>query len=386
MHILMLFSTAIPPCDGIASHVVGLAKRLRARGYNITLMTRGSWRGKLEFVYEGFKVVKVPFYPLYPFHVQFHSLFVKKAIKALNPQPDLIHLHSPLVPLLPKKWPIVTTFHTPMLVDTAHIENSGIKTFLIKLMGKTISYRIEKKLLSISNVIIAVSQGVADELKTFYKFTNNLYVIPNMVDIAFYKPTTYFPNEKRLLYIGRLSYRKGLFEIIKSAGPVVQRYPEVKYILVGSGPLKKDLYKLVKKNGLNSHFEFCGEITDSSRIRNYYQEATAVLIPSYYESGPITLLESMACGKAVVTTATGLAKGLIEDGENAILIKPKSVEVLSEATMKLLSSEELCKKLGDAARRTIVEKMDVERNTDKIEEVYHHAIENFKKNKDVKKD
>jgi glycosyltransferase involved in cell wall biosynthesis len=335
----------------------------------------------MEFEYDGFRVVKVPFYPLYPFHVHFHGLFVKKAVEALNPQPDLVHLHSPLVPPLLKKWPIVTTFHTPMLIDTAYVESLGIRTFLVKLMGKTTSYWIEKKLLNISDAVITVSEGVADELNIYYGYTDHIYSILNVVDVEFYKPAVHFSNEKKMLYVGRLAYRKGLFEIVNSARYVVKKCPDVKYVLVGSGPLESDLRKLVDNLGLTPHFEFYGEIRDPTKILLFYQEAWAILIPSYYESGPLTLLEAMSCGKAVITTATGLAKELVKDRVNALLVKPKSVDDLVETTVKLLSSEELCKRLGEAARKTTVEKINAESNTDKVEEVYNYAIERFKETK-----
>jgi len=380
MNILMLLSTDIPVCDGIASHVLGLAKRLRTRGYSITLMTRGDWQGIREFEYEGFRTIKVPFYTFYPFHVYFHGLFVREAIEALTPQPDLIHLHSPLVPAVPKKWPIVTTFHTPMLVDTGYVENIGLRTFLIKLMGKTTSYWLEKKLLNISDAVITVSQGVADELRSYYGFSGtHLYLITNVVDTEFYKPDTHSTKEKKLLYVGRLAYRKGLFEIVKSASIVVKAYPDVKYVIVGSGPLENKIRKMVDRDNISLNFEFCGEIRDSSKIVQYYQNAYAVLFPSYYEGCPIALLEAMACGKPVISTNASFTKGILEDGLNAILIKPKSAEELAKATIKLLSSEELCKSLGEAARKTAVEKMNPDLNTNKVEEVYKYAIDKFKK-------
>jgi len=380
MRVLMFFSTDIPVCDGIAAHVVGLAKRLRSRGYNITLMTRGSWHGIQEFEYIGFKVIKIPFYPFYPFHVYFHGLFVRKAIKALSPQPDLIHLHSPLVPSLPNKWPIVTTFHTPMLIDTSYVENVGLKTVLIKLMGKTTSYWIENGLLKISDAVIAVSDGVAEEIRHWYGFKgNNLYTVPNIVDSNFFKPANYAITKKKLLYIGRLAYRKGLFEIVHSAENVVKRHSDVKYVLVGSGPLEKDLRKLVKRLNLHAHVEFYGEVRDPNKILHLYQNAWSVLIPSYYESGPLTLLEAMACGKAVITTETGLAKGLVQNGLNGLLIKPKSIEELSEATNRLLSTNKLCNNLGKAARKSILREMNEESNTNSIEKIYNLAIDKFNK-------
>jgi glycosyltransferase involved in cell wall biosynthesis len=100
----------------------------------------------------------------------------------------------------------------------------------------------------------------------------------------------------------------------------------------------------------------------------------------------MTLLEAMACGKPIVSTYANFTKGLLENKKNALLVTPKSSVELAEATITLLSSEELCKSLGEAARKTILEKMDRESNTNKVEEVYKYAIEKFKRNKDVKKD
>lgn len=374
----MLFSTDIPPCEGVASHVVDLAKRLKKRGHRIVLMTRSNRWGKVEFEYEGFRVIKVPFYPLYPFHVYCHGCFVLRGIKSLSPQPDLVHLHSPLTPPLPKKWPLVTTFHTSVLVDSTYVENLGLRTLLMKLMGKTTSYWIEKKLLDISDSVITVSQGVGDELRSFYGYRRPLYLLPNVVDTDFYKPSTFNQKKKKLLYIGRLGYRKGLFEIVESAKSVIKDFPDVKYIIVGSGPLRDNVKRAINNNGLGQNFEFCGEIRDNNRILQYYQDAYAVLIPSYYEGLPMVLLEAMACGKPIITTNANFSKGIIENGINALLIEPKSAQGLEKATMKLLSSEELCRSLGRAARKTAVETMDLEANTDKVEEVYELALREWR--------
>lgn len=376
MHILSIFSTDV--FYGIASHVIGLAKRLHERGYKITLMTRGHSHGLVELNVEGFRLIRVPFYPFYPLHVHFHGYFVRRVIEFLSPKPDLIHLHSPLVPPVSKKWPIVTTFHTPMLADSSYIERLGIKTSLMKLMGRTTSYHIEKRLLKISDAIITVSEMVADELRRYYRYpSDNLYPILNVVDIEFYSPSHLSPTKKNLLYIGRLGYRKGLFELIRSAKKVCEKHPDVKYILVGSGPLETTLRNEIQRLDLSANFKFCGVTRNSGEILDYYRQAYAVMLPSYYEGFPMVLAESMACGKPVVTTTAGFGKGILKNGLNALLVTPKSSEELAKATLKLLSSQELCRKLGEEARKTAVRKLNPKTNTDKVERVYEIAINNW---------
>ena len=126
MHIVMIFSTQLQAVDGIAHHVRGLAERLRCRGHQVTLVTRGGRQRLRRSRHQGFTLVEVPFVPLYPCHVYLHGAFMCRPLVNLWPPPDIVHLHTPLVPPVPRLWPIVTTFHTPMLVDTAYVENIGL--------------------------------------------------------------------------------------------------------------------------------------------------------------------------------------------------------------------------------------------------------------------
>jgi glycosyltransferase involved in cell wall biosynthesis len=378
MNIVMLFSTKIPVCEGIGSHVLSLAKRLRNRGHNITLMTRGDHRGNKELEFEGFRVVKVCFYPLYPFHVHLHRLAVEKALQNLGFVPDLVHLHTPLVPSLPKNWPLVTTFHSPMLTTTASLESVGFRASLIKLMGKTTSYHMEKKLLNNSDAIITVSYGVADELREHYGIgPERLEPILNSIDTAFFQPGGGREGPRSLLFVGRLDYGKGLFDLIQSAVPVVQAWPEIRYVIVGAGPLGDQLKKLVDESGLTNNFHFRGVIHDRQEIRQCYQEAYAVLLPTHYEGMPMVMLEAMACGKPLITTKASFSKGVLEDGANALLVTPKAPEELAEACLRLLSDPDLALKLGGKALATVMEHMDDEKNTEKVLQVYQRAVEKF---------
>ncbi len=383
LRIVMLFSTPIPVSEGIGSHVLGLAKRLRERGHNITFMTRGNHRGTQEIKYEGFRIVKVTFWPLYPFHVFFHRVPVVKALKNLDPQPDIIHLHSPLVPSLPRKWPTVTTFHSPMLTTTASLENAGLKSGLIKLMGKTTSYRVEKSLLKHSDAIVAVSHGVLSELQQYYGLKTNprLFTISNSIDTTFFTPGAGSGGEKSLLFVGRLDYGKGLFDLVKSASRVIKDFPGVKYNLVGEGPLEEPLKELAHGLGIENNIVFPGVVHDRYRILHYYQNAYVVIIPSYYESFSIVMHEAMACGKAIITTKASFTKGILDNGENALLVNPKSPDELAEATINLLANGELCRKLGENARKTVVDKMDSDKQTDDVLKVYRYAVEQFHKSK-----
>jgi len=379
MNILMLISAPIPSCEGIVPHVLGLGKQLRQRGHEVTLMTRGGMKGQEEINHEGFSIIKVPFLPLYPLHVIMHRYNVLRALDNLKFKPDIVHLHTPLVPYLPKKWPLVTTFHTPMLSDTASVEDYGIRSRLIKIIGKTTSFWVEKELLRNSDCIITVSYAVADELRKYYHYEgDNLFPILNAVDTSFFKPGTPAESSPYLLYIGRMDFRKGLFDLIASARIVADKFREVSYYLVGNGPLEEPLKKAVKEAGLGKNIKFCGVVHDRQTILKYYQEARAIIIPSHYEGLPMVMIEAMACGKPLICTNASFSKGILEDGKNALLVNPKSPAELAAATIRLLSDDKLCRDLGVAARKTAEAKFGAEVQADQVLEVYRLARERFK--------
>jgi len=374
MNILMLTSVSLPPQDGIGRHVMTLAERLRGRGHRVSVMTRGKMGQTGESTVDGIRLFRVPFYPIYPLHVHAHGFFVRRAILSLSPPPDLLHLHSPLVPPVEKAFPVVTTFHSASYVTFARAAKGDVSDRLRQWMGRTVSTRLEKRLLRTSDAAITVHEGVREDFRKYYSDRHELQVIPNTVDTDFFRPPASPPREKVLLYAGRLDYRKGLLELVAAAPAVISRHPEVRFVLVGAGPFRARLEQEVEKRGLTARFSFLGGITDPAAILGHYQESYAVVHPSYAEGNPLTVLEAMACGRPVIAAASGFEQGLLEDGTNALLVRPGSPDELAAATLRLLDSPELALRVGQAARKKAVEVSDIRAATDRVEEVYGRAM------------
>lgn len=377
MNILMILAVPLPPSDGIGSHALGLAGRLRSRGHTVTFITRGKSKKLEELVWDGFRIVRVPFPRFHPLRVQVHGRRVERTIHSLSPPADLIHCHSPLVSPFSRKFPLVTTFHSAGYTDFSFTAEKSVPDTLRKLMARTINYRLEKRLLSLTLEVILVHERVLGHFKKYYDDTRNYHVIPNVVDTNFFKPSPAPVPAKNLLYVGRLDYRKGLHDIVLSARTVVDRFPEVKYVLIGQGPFRKRLEKEVRKTGLTEHFVWKGEIKDPRVILSHYQEASAVLLPSYTEGSPMVMWEAMACGKPLIAAASGFEKGILEDGRDSLLVRPGSFPALATAALRVLSSPEIAGNLGREARKKAVARMDLEANTDKVEEVYRLAAEKY---------
>ncbi len=366
MRIAMLISTPFPPEEGIGNHVYNVSKKLIERGYEVTVMTRGSLKTTQIHTLDGIRVIKVPYIPIYPFHVNIHGFFVNRLFKSLENEFDIVHIHTPLTPVIKTDLPILVTFHSPMIIGTKYMELIDLKSWAAKIMAHLVSYTLELKLIKRANIMTAVSNHVAYELERYYNVSHDMIrVIGNGVDEKKFVPSKH-RNENYILYVGRLSHGKGLLDLIECARNVCKHYKDVSFYLVGKGDLENMLKEKVKSYGLQGRIFFLGHIKHEKLIQ-LYQNAILLVIPSYYESGPLVLLEAMSCGIPVVSTPVGIAPEIIKNNENGILIPHKK---MAEAISVLIEDGKLRRKLGNNARKTIERKYTWNSVTDRVEECY----------------
>jgi len=373
MHICIVFSTPFPPREGIGNYVYGLSTKLIEKGHKVTVITRGSWNKTQREVIDGIDVIKAPFIPIYPFYIHVHGMFVNKIFKSLESQIDVVHIHTPLSPLIQTSLPIVTTIHTSILTNIRSIEVADPRSMIERIMGRFVSYPIELKLLKRSDMITTVSHHVAQELREYGVNPNEVTVIGNGVDETIFTPIKNKTEDRYILYTGRLGYRKGLFDLIDCGKYICEKYPDVTFVIPGKGALLGKLQKRVEEIDLQERFKFLGYV-DRERLINLYQNATIHVIPSHYEGLPTVLLEAMACGLPVVATAVSGNLDVLSHGENGILISPKKPKEMADAVSMLLDDDEMRRILGKAARRTIEERYTWDRTCQKILKVYRGVL------------
>lgn len=366
MRICMVMSTPFPPEEGIGYHVYNLSKKLIERGHEIIVITRSSLKTKTDPV-DDIKVIRVTFIPFYPFHVNIHRFFVNRLFKSIEKEFDIVHIHTPLSPLIKTSLPIVSTIHTSMIEDARHIEIVDLKSVGIKVLTRLVSYPLVSRLIENSKVVTTVSNSVAHELKKYYGL-DNAVVVGNGVDEKIFIPAKEKSEENYILYVGRLSYRKGLFDLLKCAEQICQDY-DVKFVLVGKGELEGKLKKKIKEEGLQDKVVLLGHI-EHKKLIHLYQNSMIFVLPSHYEGLPTVLLEAMSCGLPLVATAVSGCVYVIKHEYNGLLVPPRSPMKMAEAIAILLEDEKLRKKLGENARKIIEEKYTWGLVTDKVENCY----------------
>ena len=367
----MIISTPFPPEDGIGYHVYNLSKKLMERGHDITLITRGSFRKIETSNFEGIKIIKVFYVPIYPFHVHIHGFFVNRVLKEIGKNIDIIHVHTPLSPVIKTSLPVVNTIHSSITVAIKQMEKVNLRSQMAILYGKLFSYRLIGDLIKNSTVTTTVSNSMVQELKDDFQF-HNAYIVSNGVDHKKLFPLCEKSGNSYILYVGRLSYGKGLLELIDAAKYILKKY-RVKFVIVGKGELETIVRRKVKENELENDILVTGYM-NLDEIIKLYQHAGIFVMPSRHESGPLTVLEAMSCGKPVIATSVGIVPEVIENMHNGIIIPPNSSNELAKSIAMLLMDEQLKERLGKNARITVEKDYTWDVVADNVEKCYQKAL------------
>jgi len=356
MKVCMVISTPFPPKEGIGYYTYNLSKKLIEKGHEIVVITRGSWNKTQKQVFDGIEIIRTPFIPIYPFYLRLHRMFVKKVFKSLESQVDIVHIHTPLPPLIKTSQPILLTIHTPMLADNSYIKLRSFYSFLTKISARFVSYPLELKHIKSSDIVTTVSKSVAQELKQYRLNLDEVAIIYNGVDEKFYSPkqNESVNNKKYIMYAGRIDREKGLFDLVESGKFICNERSDVFFIVAGNGRDFNKLKRKTRKAGLQDRFIFLGQV-DKDQMVKLYQNATLFVLPSYHEGLPGVLLEAMSCGLPVIVTDVRGNRDLVSNGENGVIVPSRAPKKMAEAISILLKDKKLRKKLGKNARKTIEE-------------------------------
>ncbi len=355
MKVCMIISTPFPPKEGIGYYTYNLSKKLIEVGHKVVVITRGSLTKTQKEIFDQIEVIRIPFIPIYPFYLQIHRLFVRKVLKSLESEIDVVHIHSPLPPVIKTSHPIILTIHSPMLSNNNYIKITSIYSLLTKISARFISFPLELRHIKSSNIITTVSESVAKELEEYGLNQDGISIVSNGVDENIFYPNKNGTNNdiKYIMYAGRIEREKGLFDIIESANIICSKRADISFIIAGDGRDSNRLKKKIKKIGLQKRFIFLGQIEKDQMIK-LYQNATLFILPSYREGLPTVLLEAMSCGLPIIATDVRGNRDLITNGKNGLLIPPKDPKKIAETILTLLNDKKLMKQLGNNARKTII--------------------------------
>ena len=214
--------------------------------------------------------------------------------------------------------------------------------------------------------VVAISDGVREVLLNDGLSSQQVKTIHSVVDTEHFQPKPdrrwfeqsfgYSPKDQVIAIVAQLIERKGHKVLFDALIPLFQLYPDLQLMVLGKGPLRKDLENYVLKKGLGERVRFFGFREDIHRVLpNLY----LVAHPAHAEGMGVALLQAAACGVPVVASKVGGIPEATLDGEHGVLMQPGDSEQLCVAIKTLIDSPSLRESFSQRARERMVKEFSI---------------------------
>jgi glycosyltransferase involved in cell wall biosynthesis len=263
----------------------------------------------------------------------------------------------------------------------------GSDAYFCKLENRKQKFKnfvFEKLALKKANAFIAPTSYAGSETQKIFGLNKEkiktIHYGLQLDDFENSSPEIY--NRNTILYIGTIIRKKGVFELAQIFNKVVETKPDAKLILIGndSADIKtgnKSTYSLVNNilsDQAKKNTSYLGKIS-YAEVQEHIKNAHVCAFPSFAETLGMVTIESMALQKPVVNTSIGWAKEIIDDGVNGFLVHPSEIDLYAQRIIQLLKDEDLCLRIGKAARQKVEALFDIDKNAD-INIVYYKSVLN----------
>jgi glycosyltransferase involved in cell wall biosynthesis len=240
------------------------------------------------------------------------------------------------------------------------------------------AYMFAERLMTfITGRFICVSQAIRDDMLKLGLAERKLCLIPNGVDLDRFYPRPVSAQKLKVLglnkngpvigTVGRMVPEKGQIYLIAALTFIKTRWPDLKCVFIGAGPLRDQLIKCASELGVLEMCRFCGAQAD---IENIYPLFDIFVLPSLREPFGLVLLEAMASGIPVIATSSGGPMDFIDQNINGCVVPPQDSRRLAQKIDDLLTNRPQAASVAKNGRRTAEKYYDVRRSVRMTEAIY----------------
>ena len=343
MKIALVTEFYYPHLGGVTEHVFHLARFLTGRGHNVRVVTNhvaeAPRRADLETVIvpEGaFDVVRMGHGMPIESNGSMSRVTVgfglERKMRAALEDVDLVHVQSPLFPMLPYLALKVARKRGIPTVGTLHTNFDG--STALRAFGRVIrqySRAIDRG--------IAVSESAGRAVADF--LVEPPVIIPNGVDVNAWASGVRRPElegTRNIVFLGRLDPRNDVDILIAAFCQLADAAPDVRLVLLGDGPRRAE-YEASVPARLASRVCFVGSHASVEARASYLASADVMAFTARIVSHPMALIEGMAAGRAVVAYDIEGVRELITDGREGYKVAVGDVAGLADALLKVLSDD-----------------------------------------------
>jgi len=370
---------------GPAIHVANLAAGLETRGYHTTLVAGSLARGEdsMAFVAErlGVRVVSVP-----EMEREISVLHDASSIRRLAEivraeRPHVLHTHTAKAGALARAAALLAGDARPPVV--LHTFHGHVLKGYFGPARTAFFLRVEQLLARLSDVLVAVSPEVRDELVDLNvapreKFAVIRLGIPLEERLADptagldYRRLYGIPRDAFVVgWVGRMTGVKDTSSALEILRSTRERGIDAVLCLVGDGPDREHLEQAAHDLGLARACFFVGYQED---VAGYYRLFDTFLLPSVTEGTPVSAIEALASGVPVVANRVGGVPDVVRDGADGYLVEAGDVEAAADRLAALARDPALRARLGAAGSARVRERYAVGRLVDDVDRLYRSLL------------
>jgi len=366
--------------SGVITVVYHLSKELVRRGHEVTVYTSAALdtRRKMDHVNNPVIVdgIEVRYFPyIASYYTFFITPRIIPAMKKNIRDFDIIHLpdirsfQSIICHYYAKRYNI------PYIVQTHGSPPRMVGERRLKwILDIAFGYRILRD----ASKVIAVTRTEVEQLKSIGVNEGKIEIVPNGIDLSEYddlpkrgefrRKYSIRVDEKIILYLGRIHKIKGIDLLVEAFADLVKELDNVRLVIVGSDDgFLSTLKKQIENLKIGDMILFTGPLYERDKL-GAYVDADVYVLPSVYETFPVTVLEACACGTPVIVTdRCGIAD--IVDGKMGCVVEYNK-DQLRDAIIKVLSDEGLGRRFGEEGRKLMREKFGWSAIIKQIEKMY----------------
>jgi glycosyltransferase involved in cell wall biosynthesis len=292
-------------------------------------------------------------------------------------RPSLIHAHfgiegvSALGLAMQLKIPLVTTFHG---------FDATLKTHA--MLGSPAWFRyplLRRKLAREGNLFLCASSFIRQKLLEtgFPESRTHTHYIG--VDCQTIRPRADFEETPLILHVARLVEVKGTRYLLRAFATVARKYDRVRLLIIGDGPLRRQLHALTTSLGLRDRVEFLGAVPHVA-VLSWMRKAAMLVLPGIRtatgreEGLGMVLLEAAATGLPIVGSRVGGIPECMLEGKTGFLVPERDEDALAQRMAELLEDPVRRHRMGAAGRALVEDRFDIDRQTAVLEKYYDSLI------------
>lgn len=281
---------------------------------------------------------------------------------------DLLHAHAAL-PCGEAAAILSDRLGIPFVVSV-----HGLDAFATKQSGPWLapwSRKLSANVYRRARAVICISRRVCEQVARFV--AANTVVVHNGVDVDRFSPGEESQSAPIILSVGNLIPVKGQALLLRAFAKLIRDCPSCWLEIIGDGMERANLMHLAEALGIAAQVRFRGRQSRQA-IAEAMRQCSVFALPSSYEGLGCVYLEAMASGKPAIACKGQGIDDIIHHGKNGLLISPGNEQELADSLHTLLLSQDYRRRLGEAARNTILERHTLQHQAQHLVRIYQECV------------